>query len=109
MLISKEVNPKWLIPVILAGALVFVGLLWIIIRLIIRRAIVIRELRESEEKFSKAFESSPYAIMVTNVESGAFTEVNNAFVLLSGFSRKEALAGPSSELKLWVNEKIDSL
>ena len=62
-------------------------------------------LRQSEEKFSKAFQTSPYAITINRMEDGSFVEVNDAFILLTGFSLKETLANSSIGLKLWVNEK----
>ena len=65
----------------------------------------LREKEESEEKFSKAFQTSPYAITITRAEDGTFVEVNNAFISMTGFTREEALAGSSVGLKLWVNEE----
>ncbi|MGB7566613.1 MAG: PAS domain S-box protein [Chitinivibrionales bacterium] len=62
-------------------------------------------LRESEERFSKAFKTSPYAYMIANMEDGAILEVNDAFTTISGFSREEALASSTLNLKLWVNEE----
>jgi PAS domain S-box-containing protein len=62
-------------------------------------------LRESEERFSKAFKTSPYAYMIANMEDGAIFEVNDAFTAISGFSRKEALAGSTLKLNMWVNEE----
>jgi PAS domain S-box-containing protein len=62
-------------------------------------------LRQSEEKFSKAFQTSPYAITITRVEDGRFIEVNNAFTSITGISREEALSDSSIGLKLWVNEE----
>jgi len=64
-----------------------------------------RTLYESDEKFSKAFQTSPYAITLTRLEDGNFIEVNNAFALLTGFSREEAFASSSIGLNLWVNEE----
>ncbi|MEI7638191.1 MAG: PAS domain S-box protein [Syntrophus sp. (in: bacteria)] len=61
-------------------------------------------LRESEEKFFKAFKTSPYAITITHPEDGNFIEVNDAFTTMTGFTREEALADSSIGLKLWVNE-----
>ncbi len=61
-------------------------------------------LRESEEKFSKAFQTSPYAITITRPEDGKFVDVNDAFISITGFTREESLAGASSGMKLWVNE-----
>ncbi len=63
------------------------------------------ELRESEDKFSKAFQTSPYAITITSPEDGTFIEVNDAFTSMTGFTREEAIAGSSVGLKMWVNEE----
>ncbi len=63
------------------------------------------KLRESEEKFSKAFQTSPYAITITGAEDGAFVEVNDAFTSMTGVTQAEALAATSGGLMLWVNEE----
>jgi PAS domain S-box-containing protein len=62
-------------------------------------------LKESEEKFSKAFQTSPYAITITRVEDGRFINVNDAFTSLTGFTREEAVARSSVSLQLWVDEE----
>ncbi|MFA5112845.1 MAG: PAS domain S-box protein [Candidatus Margulisiibacteriota bacterium] len=62
------------------------------------------ELCQSEDKFSKAFQTSPYAITITRAADGQFIDVNDAFISITGFSREEALAGSSVGLKLWANE-----
>lgn len=59
------------------------------------------ELRESEEKFSKAFQTAPYAVTITRAEDGKFIEVNGAFTSMTGFTREEAFADSSIGLKLW--------
>lgn len=64
-----------------------------------------RTLYESDEKFSKAFQTSPYAITLSRSEDGKFIEVNNTFSLITGYSREEAFASSSIGLNLWVNEK----
>lgn len=60
-------------------------------------------LQQSEEKFARAFQTSPYAITLARVRDGAFVEVNEAFTTLSGYSREEALDHSSPELSLWVD------
>jgi PAS domain S-box-containing protein len=62
------------------------------------------DLRQSEEKFSRAFQIAPYAITITLAEDGRFVEVNDAFLTMAGVSRNEALAGSSIGLNMWVNE-----
>jgi len=60
-------------------------------------------LRESEEKFSKAFRSSPESISITNLKDGRFIEVNDGFIRDKGYSRKEIIGHTSAELSLFIN------
>jgi PAS domain S-box-containing protein len=62
-------------------------------------------LRQSEEKFSKAFASSPDAIVMTRVGDGQIVEVNESFVRLSGYSREEALGRTTLDLDMWVDRQ----
>ena len=62
-------------------------------------------MRESEEKFSRAFHTSPYALTISRVEDGKFIEINEAFSMITGFTREEALNNSSLELNLWVNRE----
>ncbi|MCM2250306.1 MAG: PAS domain S-box protein, partial [Geothrix sp.] len=59
-------------------------------------------LRLSEEKFSKAFQSSPDAININRLD-GTYLEVNSAFTRMSGWTRDEALGRTTLDLGLWVN------
>ena len=70
-----------------------------------QRTQVENELRQSEEKFAKSFQTSPYAIAITRLKDGKFIEVNDAFAAITGYSRAEVMAKSSIGLKLWVNEK----
>ena len=63
-----------------------------------------KALRESEEKFFKAFQTAPYAITITRSADGKFIDVNDAFISITGFNRGEALTDSSIGLKLWGNE-----
>ncbi len=60
-----------------------------------------RALRESEEKFAKAFDSSPYAQSISDLATGHFINVNEAFVQLSGYPYAEAVGHTALELGLW--------
>ena len=62
-----------------------------------------RALRESEERFSKAFHASPAAMCMTSMADGRFLEVNDAFVAQSGYDRGEILGRTSAELLAWVD------
>jgi len=61
-------------------------------------------LRQSEEKFSLAFRTSPYAIAITRLEDGRFIEVNDAFTSIMGFTWEEVASSSPVSLMLWVNE-----
>jgi len=58
-------------------------------------------LRKSEEKFSKAFHSSPAAVLIINLTDDCFIDVNEAFERISGYSRDEAIGRTASELGMW--------
>jgi PAS domain S-box-containing protein len=60
-------------------------------------------LKKSEEKFVKAFKSSPVAIAISRLSDGKFLEVNEAIQKLTGYSHDEFLTRSSVELGLWVD------
>ncbi len=62
-------------------------------------------LKDSEEKFSKAFSSSANAIGITNIKENRFIEANESFLRFTGYSREEIIGHSASELNLWVNEE----
>ena len=60
-------------------------------------------LRLSEDKFAKAFHSSPDAVLITRASDGRVAEVNEGFTRLTGYERDEALRSSSFALNLWVD------
>jgi PAS domain S-box-containing protein len=61
-----------------------------------------QRLRESEERFAKAFEASPLAHTITSLKTGRLLEVNETFTRLSGYAREEAVGRTTVELGLWA-------
>ncbi len=59
--------------------------------------------RESEERFSKAFMTSPYMLTITRAKDGKMIEINDSFCSTSGYSREEVLQSSTIELKIWKN------
>jgi PAS domain S-box-containing protein len=60
-------------------------------------------LRKSEEKFSKAFRSSPAAMCIVDVgKNSSFLEVNESFERITGYQRDEIIGRTSSELGLYL-------
>ncbi|CUS33719.1 PAS domain S-box protein [Candidatus Nitrospira nitrificans] len=60
-------------------------------------------LRESEERFSKAFRTSPHPIGITEVATGRCIEVNDACLELFGFRREEVIGSTTLMLGIWPN------
>ena len=58
-------------------------------------------LRESEEKFAKAFRSSPLPMSIATLEEGRFIEVNEAFLRDVGLPRGEVIGRRAHDLGLW--------
>ena len=62
-------------------------------------------LSESEEKFSAAFMTSPYALTITDLNDGRFIEANDVFTTLTGFTRTETIGNAAIGMKLWLEIK----
>ena len=60
-------------------------------------------LRQSEERFSKFFRSSPDWIVISSLRDGRMIEVNDAFLKITGYSKEEVISRTSEELGLWVD------
>lgn len=60
-------------------------------------------LKESEEKFYKAFNSSPDSIVINRLSDGRFINVNEAFEKSFSYSRAEAVGKTPVELDIWVH------
>lgn len=59
-------------------------------------------LRQSEEKFYKAFNNSPLILSLSEIDTGKFIEVNETACSLSGFSRNEVIGKTSIEMG-WIS------
>ncbi len=60
-------------------------------------------LKDSEERFSKAFNASPDIMGITTLKDGNYIEVNDSFVQFSGYSREELIGHTNQDLNMWVN------
>ncbi|MFH1196122.1 MAG: PAS domain S-box protein [bacterium] len=57
-------------------------------------------LKISEEKFSKAFVSSPDIVALTTIRDGIFLEVNESFEKITGYRRQDAIGKSFMSFKL---------
>lgn len=62
----------------------------------------IQQLSLSEEKFSKAFRSSPDSMTITTFDSGLFIDVNDSFLSMMGYSQTEVIGQTVPQLNIWV-------
>ena len=60
-------------------------------------------LRLSEERFSKAFNGSPIAMSISNLEDGKIIDINDSFCRLVGTSRVRIVGYTLLELGFWFN------
>ncbi|KUK65412.1 MAG: GAF sensor signal transduction histidine kinase [Desulfotomaculum sp. 46_80] len=67
------------------------------------------DLRQSEERFHKAFHSSPAIMFIQNLD-GRFLEANDKFIEVSGFSRDEIIGRNSLELNVYIDpsQRVES-
>lgn len=69
-------------------------------------------IRQSEDRFRKAFQASPIATCITTLKEGIFLDVNDAYLRLSGFQREKIIGRTVSEMlfldaqtrKKWIKE-----
>jgi PAS domain S-box-containing protein len=62
-----------------------------------------RSLKESDERFLKAFHSSPAMMVISTIEEGLLIEVNNVFLTTLGFKREEAIGRTTLELNVFAD------
>lgn len=65
-----------------------------------------QSLRQSEERFSKAFRLAPVPMAVCARETLRLLDVNDAFVATTGYAAEEVLGQTLADIKLWSDAKI---
>jgi PAS domain S-box-containing protein len=58
-------------------------------------------LRESEEKFAKAFHNTPSLKIITTLKEGRIIEINDVYCRVIGYKREELIGHTAIELNLW--------
>ena len=67
------------------------------------------DVKQQEEKFSKAFQSSPYAITITRMSDGQIIEVNDAFFNITGYQLADIQGKTTIGMHLWCREEDRAL
>ena len=60
-------------------------------------------LKESEERFSKAFHASPLGMVITTLPEGRFIDVNESFLRVTQYTRKDVIGRTSAEFNLFAD------
>jgi PAS domain S-box-containing protein len=61
-------------------------------------------LRQSEERFSRLFRFSPEAMTLVDLKDSVFTDANEAFLRLTGYSARELLGKDTRSMPFYVDE-----
>ena len=63
----------------------------------------ITERKQSEERFATAFGSSPAPLVISEIATGRFIDVNERWVEMLGYSREEQIGRTSKEVGIWYD------
>jgi len=74
-----------------------------IIRDVTERNRAIEKIRISEDKFSKIFDSTPDAIILTDIQTGKIFDINEGCTQITGYTKKDAIGKSTVDLNIWVN------
>jgi PAS domain S-box-containing protein len=62
-------------------------------------------LRESEERFSKAFRLAPMPMMVSSLKPASMLDVNDAFLHTLAYTRDDVVGQPLAKLDMWLHDQ----
>ncbi len=62
-------------------------------------------LRQSEERFAKAFHSSPAPLIISDIATGRFIDVNARWLEMLGYSKEDQIGRTSKEVGIWADPR----
>lgn len=74
-----------------------------IARNITERMKVNEQLQISEEKFRKAFLTSPDSVNINRLKDGLYVNINRGFTQIMGYTEEDVIGKTSTELNIWKN------
>jgi PAS domain S-box-containing protein len=90
----------WIVGAIIVTLLISVVVL--VGNIVLRKRAEIA-LRESEEKFEKAFTAGPDAILISRLEDGRVIEANEQFYQITKYRKGEVIGKTSAEISNWAD------
>jgi len=85
--------------VIISYQMLFMLLIFFLTLMVNKR--LLKDIGTQEEKFSKAFHSAPYGLIISSLSDGKIVEVNDGFERISGYSSTEVIGKTTPELNVW--------
>ena len=70
---------------------------------ITERRLVAKALRNSEEKFRKAFNSNPSMVLISTLEDGIILDANRQFIEMMGWERSQLVGHTAKELEIYAD------
>ena len=64
-----------------------------------------KEFKEAEERFRKAFITSPDSININRLSDGKYVSINAGFTRMTGYEEHEVIGKTSAEIQIWANIK----
>ncbi|MRR17161.1 MAG: PAS domain S-box protein [Deltaproteobacteria bacterium] len=89
--------------IMIAYQILFIFLTYALVLMVNKRLHM--EITTQEEKYSKAFHSSPYAVMLTRLADGQIIEANEGFFKMAGYEEAEVRGETTMSLHLWPKEE----
>ena len=65
---------------------------------------LLQDIKSEEEKFSKAFNTSPYGIIITSLPNGEIIEVNKGLQNITGYSSQDLSGKTTNDVHFWLTE-----
>ena len=73
------------------------------------REIADAALRQSEERFSTAFQASPVPMAIEHLQRRVFIDVNRSFLTLTGRSREELILSDEAARAIWAEDSTPAI
>ncbi|MBI4976550.1 MAG: PAS domain S-box protein [Spirochaetes bacterium] len=70
---------------------------------ITERKIAETALRDSEEKFKTAFQTSPDSININRLDDGRYISINSGFTRIMGYTESDIIGKTSLEMNIWAD------
>ena len=61
------------------------------------------DFQKAEDKFSKAFQTSPDSININRLKDGLYLEINEGFTNITGYTKEDVVGKTSLEINIWSN------